>query len=165
MGAKVYNRLGITGFVDEAARQAFRTAAAKGIIAYSFERLLPLPESDPVEQAVKWGHPIYEEEGYPESVNNKVEDFEISGEISLSHNFDSRNDTPDRGIRHLSRIYPDLLMKFHSENSEPAYFFAFYKNGECFYSGFDEDECIHTRAAEWPMIVALSRAGFQWRQE
>jgi len=30
MGEKVYNHLSITGFVDEAARHAFRKAAAKG---------------------------------------------------------------------------------------------------------------------------------------
>ena len=86
-------------------------------------------------------------------MNNKVEEFEIGGELGLSYSFDSRNDTPDSGIRHLSRMYPDLLMKFHSENSEPAYFFA----------SFDEDELINTRAAEWPMITALSPEN--WRDE
>ena len=163
MGEKVYNHLSITGFVDESARKAFRKAAAKGAVAFSFERLLPLPDSDPVERAVRWGQPIYEEEGDPESVNNKVEELEIGGELGLSYSFDSCNDTPESGIRHLSRMYPDLLMKFHSENSEPAYFFALYKNGERFFVSFDADELIHTRAAEWPMIVALSPEN--WRDE
>ena len=163
MGEKVYNHLSITGFADEAARHAFRKAAAKGAIAFSFERLLPLPESDPVEQAVRWGHPLYEAEGDPESVNNKVEEFEIGGELGLAYSFDSTNDTPDSGIRHLSRMYPDLLMKFHSENADPAYFFALYKNGERFFASFDADELIHTRAAEWPMIAALSPEN--WRDE
>lgn len=163
MGEKVYNHLSITGFVDEAARQAFRKAAAKGAIVFSFERLLPLPDSDPVERAVKWGESIYEEEGDPESVNNKVEEFEIGGELGLAYSFDSSNDTPESGIRHLSRMYPDLLMKLHSENSEPAYFFALYKNGERFFISFDADELIPTRAAEWPMIAALSPEN--WRDE
>ena len=163
MGEKVYNHLSITGFIDEAARQAFRKAAAKGTIAFSFERLLPLPDSDSVELAVRWGHPIYEEEGAPESSNNSVKEFELAGELGLSYSFDSSNDPPDSGIRRLSRMYPNLLMKFHSENADPGYFFALYKNGERFFVFFDEDELIHTRAAEWPMIAALSPEN--WRDE
>ncbi len=156
MGEKVYNRLSITGFVDEAARQAFRRAAAKGSVAFSLERLLPLPEPDPVEQAVRWGSPIYEEEGDPESVNNGVEAFELGGELGLIYSFDSRNDPPDRALRHLSRRYPELLMKLHSESSVPVFLFALYQNGERFSASFDREELIHTRAAEWPMIAALS---------
>ena len=63
----------------------------------------------------------------------------LSGELCLEYHFDSHNDPPFRGIRHISRLYPDLLLKLHSEDSQPAHFFALYKDGERYAASFEED--------------------------
>lgn len=180
MGEKVYNHLSITGFVDEAARRVFRESAAKGSVAFSFERLLPLPEPEQIElehgklfttghsgqtaaerfsaigRSATWGSAIYETEGDRESVNNSVEVFEVGGELGLEYRFDSHDDPPFEGIRHVSRMHPDLLFKLESEDSGPAHYFSLYKNGERFHASFFQEELIITRAREWPMIAALS---------
>lgn len=161
MGEKVVNHLSISGFADDTARRAFREAAAKGSIAFSFERLLPLAEPEEIELAARWGTWIYEQEEDPESVNNGAELFTIGEELGIAYAFDSHNDPPFSGIRHISRTYPDLLLKLHSEDTQPAHFFALYKNGERFSASFEEEELSITRAGEWPMIAALSCDNWQ----
>jgi len=182
MGQKVFNSLSITGFADDTARSEFEAAAAKGSIPFSFERLLPLSEPEEIERehdrlyrelhpeksagrapveisgidmALTWGSWIFEEEGHFESVNNRKEEFSVAGEPGLVFHFESWNDPPFNGIRHLSKRHPKLLFRLYSEDDMPSFGFALYKNGKRFAAVFEEEEFRVTRAAEWPLIAAL----------
>lgn len=173
-----YNTLRITGFPDAETRQAFMDAVSGGDYAFSLKQILPLSDSDSVDE--RWGAVVYNDAGDTDEelgYSNEAELFVLDDvletaraetavaqrdqEYGVLYRFRTHNGFPFEGIQNISALYPRLLFALHFGNDYGLEGLDVYRNGQTVYSnGFSIDSDSSPLLQR--MIYAHAWNGYWW---